>query len=69
LKRKILIKRSEFDTFDDIFAFMYERIQEKRTTLRGKRRLISILLHYMYFNCDIGSKDIDTMESSDAHAS
>jgi len=57
LKQKILSNRSKFSTFDDVFAFMYEQIQTKRAALRGKRRLITILLHYMYFNCDIGSKD------------
>jgi hypothetical protein len=56
LKAKILVSRSKFDSFDSVFAFLYEEIQGKRATLRGKRRLVSILLHYMYCNCDIGSK-------------
>jgi len=56
LKQKIILRRKSFESFDEIFLFMYERIQQKRTTLRGRRRLITIILHYMYFNCDIGIK-------------
>jgi hypothetical protein len=69
LKQKILVHRSEFATFDKVFAFMYEEIQRKRDALRGKRRLVSILLHYMYFNCDIGSKTLTGAQSvsPDAH--
>ena len=58
LKRQILIHRAEFDVFDDVFAFLSEQIQTPRAALRGKRRLVSILLHYMYCNCDIGSKHV-----------
>ena len=49
---------------------MYECVQEKREALRGKRRLITILLHYMYCNCDIGSKEdpIDRQEAAHADA-
>lgn len=58
LKAKILAARSRFTTFDDVFAFLYEKIQEQRAALKFKRRLVSILLHYMYCNCDIGSKQV-----------
>jgi hypothetical protein len=69
LKQKILANRAKFVTFDDVFAFMYEEIQTKRSALKGKRRLISILLHYMYFNCDIGSKDARVATAAtNAHA-
>lgn len=60
LKAKILAKRSHFTTFDDVFAFLYEKIQEQREALKFKRRLVSILLHYMYCNCDIGSKQVSS---------
>src|SRR5580658_61980 len=56
LKQKILINREHFLTFDSVFSFLYEEIQKERLILRGKRRMISVLLHYMYCNCDIGSK-------------
>jgi len=56
LKQKIIVARSRFGSFDDVFLFMYEQIQARKTKLKGKRRLISILMHYMYCNCDIGVK-------------
>lgn len=68
LKQKIIAKRSEFGAFDEVFLFMYECIQEKREALRGKRRLITILLHYMYCNCDIGSKEDVVPNGVVAHA-
>lgn len=58
LKAKILAKREHFTSFDGVFAFLYEKIQEQSDALKYKRRLISVLLHYMYCNCDIGSKKL-----------
>jgi hypothetical protein len=40
----------------------------KRAALRSKRRLVSILLHYMYFHCDIGSKEFAVAEDDHAHS-
>lgn len=68
LKQKILIYRDKFDAFDSVFAFLYEEIQKCRPALKYKRRMISILLHYMYANCDIGSKKVDEVGAQDAHA-
>jgi hypothetical protein len=69
LKTKILTKRAEFDAFDEVFAFIYEAVQEKRTHLKGKRRMISIVVHYMYCNCDIGSKSlIPIIEGANANS-
>jgi hypothetical protein len=68
LIQKILSHRTRFGSFDDVFGFLCEQIQQPRAALRGKRRLVSILLHYMYFNCDIGSKDAGVTRSvADAH--
>jgi len=67
LKAKILKNRSQFPAFDDVFAFLYEQIQARRSALRGKRRLVSILLHYMYCNCDIGDKSM-TIPADTANA-
>jgi hypothetical protein len=58
IKQSILVNRSKFAAFDDIFAFLNQEIQRQRTALRGRRRLVNVLLHYMYFNCDIGSKKL-----------
>lgn len=70
LKEQILINRDKFDTFDGIFNFLCREIQAKSAKLKGRRRLVSIVLHYMYCNCDIGSKDLTpTAEGRvDAHA-
>lgn len=68
LKQKIIAKRDQFGPFDDIFLFMYEQIQSRKTALKGKRRLISILLHYMYFNCDIGIKHVDDLSIANVDA-
>lgn len=56
LKQKILHYKGEFDNFDAVFGFLYDAVQGQRDALKGKRRLVTILLHYMYCNCDIGSK-------------
>lgn len=68
LKQKIITKRDEFAAFDDVFLFMYECVQEKREALKGKRRLITILIHYMYCNCDIGSKEALIHPEAAVHA-
>jgi hypothetical protein len=68
LKQKILVKRNEFASFDEVFIFLIEEIQTRQEALRGKRRLISILLHYMYFDCEIGSKDLGTSNGASVHA-
>jgi hypothetical protein len=56
LKAKILVNRKRFATFDNVFLFLAEEIQRESDALRGRRRMIRTLLHYMYCNCDIGSK-------------
>lgn len=69
LKQKILVNRSKFKSFDAVFSFLSEQIQHSRIELRGKRRLVNILLHYMYFDCDIGSKHAPIAQGSgDANA-
>lgn len=63
LKAKILVARAQFHTFDAVFAFLVEQLQHQRSALKGKRRLASVLLHYMYFTCDIGMKDASEMKT------
>lgn len=65
LKQKILAAGADFATFDNVFAFLIEEIQKKRAALKGKRRMISVMLHYMYANCDIGSKKLPTTTLAD----
>jgi len=55
LSNKILIKREEFEKFEEIFAYIYDRIFEKhKLELLKDSRLIWIFLHHLYFNCHIG---------------
>ncbi|MCP4219208.1 MAG: hypothetical protein GY765_31525 [bacterium] len=56
LREKILIKRNEYHRFDELFSVIYDyTFKSHETALRSNRRLIRIFLHYMYWNCDIGS--------------
>ncbi|MGH1370326.1 MAG: ABC-three component system protein [Maritimibacter sp.] len=61
LKQKLIVERDQFADFDRIFTFLYDKVQSQREALKGKRRLVSILLHYMYCNCDIGVKSEDEL--------
>lgn len=63
LKAKILVARAKFENFDAVFAYLVEQLQHQRAALKGKRRLASVLLHYMYFTCDIGMKDVSEMKA------
>lgn len=66
LKQKIFLRRSEFRSFDEVFGFVYEEVQSQRSALRGKRKMISIVLHYMYCNCDIGLREASIGASESA---
>jgi hypothetical protein len=55
LKAKIVTARQRFVVFDDILIYACDMIVEGSPTLRGKKRLIRVFLHYMYFDCDIGA--------------
>ena len=54
LKQKIITFRADFHTFDEVLTHVFDLIISKNTALRGKKRLVSAFLHYMYFDCDIG---------------
>lgn len=56
LNQIITIKRADFFAFEEIFVYLYDYVKERNEDLKGKKRFISIFLHYMYFNCDIGIK-------------
>lgn len=57
LQEIILIKRNEFDKFEEIIHLLYNYVLEKSPELNCKRSLIRTFLHYMYANCDIGVKE------------
>lgn len=58
IKNKLLSRLSEFKNFRDSIEFVYNYILEKEKDLRPKR-LVYVLLHYMYCQCDIGKTPID----------
>ena len=64
LKQKIVVERDRFETFDHVLLFLIENVQRSSPTLRGRRRLVSVLMHYMYVNCDIGTKAKDDARAS-----
>ena len=55
IQSKILVKRSDFHTFEEIIEYLYDYMLNKQELfLKDNRRLIRVFLHYMYFHCDIG---------------
>jgi hypothetical protein len=52
----ITLKRSNFNLFDEVFIFIYQKIADGNNELKGGKRHIFTLLHYMYMNCEIGLK-------------
>lgn len=56
LRQLITLKRSNFDAFEEIFTFIYQKICDGSVKLMGSKRHVTILLHYMYCECLIGLK-------------
>lgn len=56
LSNLITIKRDNFDAFEEIFLFIYQKICDGNKDLIGSKRYVWTLLHYMYFECLIGIK-------------
>ena len=54
LQKIILVKRNDFEQFDQIFETIEANCKEKIPELTSDRRTLQILLHFMYFQCDIG---------------
>lgn len=51
---KIVAKRAEYETFDDIFNYLMELLLDRSGILRSNKRITRAMLYYMYWNCDIG---------------
>lgn len=51
---KIVAKRAEYDSFDNVFNYLLELLFDRSGTLRSNKRLTRAMLYYMYWNCDIG---------------
>lgn len=58
LNAKIALKREQFYEFEQILETCYDNIvRDNAEILKGKKKLVRTLLHYMYCNCDIGIKE------------
>ncbi|MCI4625512.1 MAG: restriction endonuclease [Candidatus Magnetoovum sp. WYHC-5] len=58
LQEQIIIKREEYEKFEELIAFIYKYILERNfDELKNMRKLLRVFLHYMYFNCDIGKSE------------
>jgi len=55
IKAKLISKRDNFESFDDVFNHLYDLIIGDNIGLMS-RRLANVFLHYMYCDCDIGKK-------------
>jgi len=59
---KIIAKRTDYETFDDVFNYLLDLLIGRSGILKSNRRLTRAMLYYMYWNCDIGrSKDDQTV--------
>lgn len=56
LNQIITIKRELFGQFEEVLYYITKIITDNNSELKGKNRFVSIFLHYMYFNCDLGKK-------------
>jgi hypothetical protein len=54
IRQKIATNVSGFEHFDDALTYVYDEITSSNPKLCKKRRFVTLFLHYMYFNCDIG---------------
>ena len=58
LQSKIIVKRSDFSTFDLIIEFIVDFILKSDIEkLKDYRKLIRVFIHFMYWQCDIGEKE------------
>lgn len=51
---KIIAKRAEYESFDDVFNYLLDMLIDRSGILRSNKRLTRAMLYYMYWNCDIG---------------
>lgn len=64
LQEEIIINRNEYNFFEDILNHSYKLILDNANkNLMTNRKLIRVFLHYMYFNCDIGEKVSENVET------
>jgi hypothetical protein len=53
---KIIAKRKDYQTFDDVMEYLVDLLFNRDPILRqhAHKRLTRAVLFYMYWNCDIG---------------
>jgi hypothetical protein len=57
---KIVAKRNDFRSFDDVMNYLWGLLFDRDSTLRANKRLTRTLVFYMYWNCDLGdSGEVD----------
>lgn len=58
LKGQLIIHAEQFESFEHALENIPRLIQERSPDLQSfeKRRLLKIMVHYMYVNCEIGKK-------------
>lgn len=54
---KIIAKRKNYQTFDDVMEYLVDLLFGRDPMLRRHKRLTRVMLFYMYWNCDIGVVD------------
>ena len=58
LNAKITLRREEYVEFENLLEDIYDYVvNNNQNDLKGKKKLVRILLHYMYCRCDIGKKE------------
>lgn len=53
-KMKIVIHRDDYESFEKVLDYMYDRLISRDPDLRKNKRKTRVFLHYMYYFCDIG---------------
>ena len=53
-KMKIIVYRDDYESFEKVLVYMYDRLISRDPDLRRNRRITEVFLHYMYYFCDIG---------------
>jgi hypothetical protein len=58
IQAKAMAFRNRFSNFDHVFEQLCEEIWSMSPMIQqpGKKRILRVLLHYMYANCDLGQK-------------
>jgi len=51
---KIIIYGKEYESFEKILDYMYDRLINRDPDLRKNKRQTRVFIHYMYYFCDIG---------------